>query len=141
MYLSEDGAIEAAKWATLTITPNILATMMARISLCLFLLRIVGKTHLYRAFLVSVIALTGAIGILTCLNTYTACKPVPKIWHPELKGTCDGQARYAIALTGAVWTISSDWLVALFPLLILKNLQMAMRTKVALAIIMGLGFL
>lgn len=141
MYLSEAGAIEAAKWATLAITPNLLATMMARISLCLLMLRIVGKTQPYRIFLVSVIVLTTAIGTLACINTYITCKPVPKIWNSALPGTCDSDMRHAIGLTLAVWSISSDWLVAFFPLLILKNLQMAIRTKVALAIIMGLGFL
>lgn len=141
MYLSEAGAIEAAKWATLAITPNLLATMMARISLCLLMLRIVGKAQPYHILLVSIIVLTAAIGTLACINTYITCKPVPKIWNSALPGTCDPDMRHAIGLAQAVWSIGSDWLVAFFPLLILKNLQMAIRTKVALAIIMGLGFL
>lgn len=141
MYLSEARAVDAAKWATLAITPNLLAIMMARISLCLLMLRIVGKTQPYHFFLVSAIVLTAAIGTLACINTYITCKPVPKIWNPALPGTCDAKMRHTIGLTQAVWSISSDWLVAFFSLLILKNLQMAIRTKVALAIIMSLGFL
>jgi hypothetical protein len=140
-YLSPGDAIEAAKWATLTITPNVLTTMMARISLCLLMLRIVGRTKMYRGFLIGIIVGTAVIGTLTVINTYITCRPVPKIWNSALPGTCNGDSRYAIGLTQSVWTISADWLVALFPILMLKNLQMAFKTKVALATIMSLGFL
>jgi hypothetical protein len=115
--------------------------MMARISLCLLMLRIVGKTTLYCGFLVGIIVGTAVIGTLAVLNTYITCRPVPKMWNPALPGTCNGHSRYAIGMTQAVWTISADWLVALFPLLMLNKLQMAFKTKVALATIMSLGFL
>lgn len=141
VFLTRAGAIEAAKWSTLTITPNVLTTMMARISICLFMLRIVNKTTTYRYFLVSIIIGTAAIGTLTVLNTYITCKPVPKIWNSALPGTCNPRSRYAIGMTQAVWTISADWLVALFPILMLNKLQMAFKTKVALGTIMSLGFL
>lgn len=140
-YLKPDNAIEAAKWATLTITPNVLATMMARISLCLMMLRIVGRNKIYRWFLFSIIVGTALVGTLTVLNTYITCQPVAKIWNAALKGTCNSRSRYAIGMTQSVWTISADWLVALFPIVMLSKLQMAFKTKAALAIIMCLGFL
>jgi len=141
VFLSRTGAIEAAKWSTLTITPNVLTTMMARISICFFMLRVVGKTTAYRNFLLAIIIGTAVIGTLTVLNTYITCRPVPKIWNPALAGTCNGHSRYAIGMTQAVWTIGADWLVALFPILMLNKLQMAFKTKVALGTIMSLGFL
>lgn len=115
--------------------------MMARISLSLMLLRIVGWKQPHRAFLVTVIVLTAAIGSLACINTYITCKPMSKIWDHTLDGECNAKMRHAIALTQAIWTISSDWLVALFPALLLRDLRMASKAKMALGIIMGLGFL
>jgi hypothetical protein len=141
MYLTPSNAIEAAKWSTLTITPNVLATMMARISLCVLMMRIVGRNKLYRGFLIAVIVGTCVVGTLTVLNTYITCQPVAKMWNAPLPGHCNPRSRYAIGMTQSVWTVSADWLVAAFPLLMLKRLQMALKTKIALATIMCLGFL
>ena len=140
-FLADSEAIEAAKWSTLTITPNVLANMMTRISLCFLMLRIAGVNKYYRGFLVGIIVGTTLIGTATVLNTYVTCRPVPKMWTPDLPGTCNKRSRYAIGMTQAVWTIGTDWLVALFPILLLRQLKIAFKAKIVLLTIMSLGFL
>ena len=45
----------------------------------------------------------------------------------------------ALSLTRLVLSIISDLICAAFPVLFLRNLQIKMRTKVALCVLMGLG--
>ena len=144
-YIAQDGhdkLVEETKYAQLTILPNLLACMFTRISLCLFLLRIVGKMRPHRIFLWSILVLTAVMAVINVIYFLARCQPIEKIWNPRADGVCLApDSQVAVATTQAVITIASDWLVALFPLLILRNLNMAVKTKVALTILMGLGVL
>lgn len=141
MFLTDAKAVEASKWSNITITPSLLACMLARISLCLLMLRIVGRTLAYQVFLWFIIVGTVVFSSLAVSNTYIACVPVAKVWDPALPGTCNRDRRLAIGTALSGWTIGADWLVALFPIVMLRRLQMATKTKIALGIIMSLGFL
>lgn len=137
--LTDEHALAAAKWETLTHTPHLLTIMATRSSLCLLMLRLVGPNRFMQVFLWIVIAGTIVTSLLACANTYIACVPWEKVWNPALTGSCDFERRGRISMTMSVWTIGSDWLVALFPVFLLRKSQMPMRTKVAVCVIMGLG--
>lgn len=140
VFLPPDKVIEAAKWSTLSITPNLLSINIARISLCLMLLRLVGENTYHRAFLYFIILGTVCFASTSCVSTYITCIPTEKVWDQSLPGACDLVRRGNIGVVVASWTVAADWLVALFPLVMLRKLQMAFKTKLALAFLMGMGF-
>lgn len=141
-YVSNEDLIIAGKWTSLAIIPNLWSLMFARVSLCVIFLRIVDKFRIYQVFLWSMIILTVVPNLATSILLLIMCRPMEKLWNPNTSGSCfPSQARYIVAMFQAVATILSDWLLALFPVLVLQSLNMARKTKYALTVIMGLGVL
>lgn len=97
---------------------------------------------LYRVFLWFVIATTVASALATIIELLLHCHPISGLWDYMGGAVClPTEVRATVAMVQAVVTIASDWLVALFPILILKSLNMARRTKIALAVVMCMGIL
>ncbi|KAK3326631.1 hypothetical protein B0H66DRAFT_166523 [Apodospora peruviana] len=139
-YLEEHNLVEASKWSRATVPPNLTASMLARISCCLFMMRIVERFRHYKIFLWTIIVLTFLSTNMVIINLLASCRPLEKLWNPKVEGKCfPGHVSVIVGLIQASIAIAADWLVALFPILILRNLRMAMRTKIALAVLMGLG--
>lgn len=139
-YLAHADIIEASKWSRATIPPNLMACLMARVSLCLFMLRIVNRVGIYKLILWAVIFLNSVTTFISIIQLLAGCRPLAKLWNPSGPGVClPAKVTQAIGLTNATTTIASDWLVALLPILVLKDLNMARRTKIALSVLMGTG--
>ncbi|KAK0507763.1 hypothetical protein JMJ35_009652 [Cladonia borealis] len=113
--------------------------MLTKTSICLFLLRIVDS----RKIKIAIYALIG------CLITFTTicvclflgvCRPLKAYWDVGVDGIClsDHQLE-SVVLAQGILSIISDLICAAFPVLFLRNLQIKMRTKVALCVLMGLG--
>jgi len=139
-YLSDASLVEASKWGRATTPPNLVACALARISLCLFFMRIVSRRRRYIIFLWTLIFLNVTTNIASIVRLLASCQPLEKLWNHNVPGTC--WPTYTGFITGmiqAVVSISTDWLIALFPILILRNLNMARKTKIALIILMGMG--
>ena len=112
---------------------------VSKISICLFLLRI-SKFERYRYFLF------GLIGFLILSHTpltllyMLQCIPLGKVWKPEVPGYCfSKRAVEKIIIVQGVFSIGTDFIGAAFPVILLWNAKLSMRTKVALNLLMGLG--
>jgi len=139
-FLDPVELIEASKWSRATIPPNLASCMLARVSLCLFLMRIVGGIRKYKIFLWSVIGITVLTTAACIINLLISCRPLERLWNPKAPGVCFPPSTSVIlGSIQASTSITSDWLVALFPILILRKLHMARRTKFVLCILMGMG--
>lgn len=139
-YLPPADAITASKWSRSAIPPNLASSLLARVSLCLFLLRIVEGRRGYTIFLWCVIGISTATTISTILISLLGCRPIEKLWNKEAPGSCaPPRVTLILGIAQASAAVLGDWLVALFPILLLKNLNMARKTKAALIILMGLG--
>ncbi|KAM7212514.1 hypothetical protein V8F06_012095 [Rhypophila decipiens] len=139
-YLSEYDKVQASKWSRLTVPPNLTACTLARVSFCLFLMRIVNRQRIYTIFLWSVVFITSVTTLATVINLLASCKPIDKLWNPKHPGTCaPGIQNVAFGLTQSSAAIAADFLLAVFPILILRKLNMALKTKIALGVLMGMG--
>lgn len=139
-YLSEYDKVQASKWSRLTVPPNLTACTLSRISFCLFLMRIVDRQRIYKLFLWSVVFVTTVTTAGTVVNLLASCKPIDKLWNPKHPGTCvPASQNVAFGLTQSSAAIAADFLLAVFPILILRKLNMALKTKIALGILMGMG--
>ena len=113
--------------------------MWTKVSVCLFLIRILdSKTLKVPMYLTMTFLLVSNI-VLTII-WIMQCQPLHVAWYGE--GTCmDRHAKEAVILTQAIISIVSDFGFASFPILLLWRLQIDLKTKIGLWILMCLGFI
>lgn len=131
-----------------------------KISICLFLLRIVDTKQVVRGMyaLISCITLFTAVCVFLFLGV---CRPLRAYWDVGVDGVClsNHQVESVVVAQGsksasthitrqlgvltidAVLSVISDLILAALPAIFLRNLQIGIRTKVGLCLLMGLGVL
>ena len=122
--------------------------MFTKSSICFFLLRIHINKEYIRPIQVTIVGLVVSNLILTFLWIFQ-CSPVEAAWDKrKLDAGLDGQnSGYCmtngqlerIILSQALVSIISDFMLALFPVLLLWKVQISLRTKFGLWGLMALG--
>ena len=110
-----------------------------KISITLFLFRIlvrpVHKKILYVALTIGCLFTTALF-----LQVLFQCRPVPKYWMPELPGSCvNPNITVGFAYGYTAINISTDLVLAIVPIFIVRELQMNRRTKIGASIILTMG--
>ena len=135
--------------------------MLTKISICLFLLRIMVEKWLRRP-MYTLIGIN-VVFTITCVFLFLGiCRPLQSYWTVGVDGICLGKGqveRIIIAqggkhrsrcydakfqkmlITCTVFSIIIDLILASFPIIILRRLQISFRTKIALCLLMGLGIM
>ncbi|KAF6228506.1 hypothetical protein HO133_008236 [Letharia lupina] len=124
-------------WADWIQTFITLALM--KISICLFLLRIVDTKQVVRGMhvVISCITLFTAVSIFLFLGV---CRPLRAYWDVGVNGACLSNHQVeSVVLAQGILSIISDLILAALPAIFLRNLQIGLRTKVGLCLLMGLG--
>ena len=112
---------------------------LSKISICLFLLRI-SKFERWRTFLFGLIGLIIITHTPLTLLYLLQCIPLNKNWDTAVAGHCFSKpAVEAIVIVQGVISIVTDFIGAAFPVLLLWNAKLRLRTKIALNLLMGLG--
>ena len=113
--------------------------MFTKISICFFLLRIPVQRRYIRPVQAAIVFLVITNIVLTLL-WILQCHPVDKAWDKQKPGHCFTDAqKQRIIMAQALISIISDFLLALFPTVLLWKVQIATRVKAGLCILMGLG--
>lgn len=112
---------------------------LSKLSICLFLLRIF-KFERWRNFLF------GLIGFIIMMHTpltilfLLQCTPLNKIWDISVPGHCFSKLSVEVIINiQGVISVITDFIGAAFPILLLLNAKLHLRTKIALDLLMGLG--
>ena len=89
---------ECFKWLWVAEPTNLFALYAVRLSITLFFLRLIpASKKLYRRIVWgSIVALTVS-DVYVSINYFIQCRPIQKVWRPELPGACLGDKAYAIA--------------------------------------------
>ena len=122
---SMDTSAHALKFDWLVQPWILFSSTFTRISICLFLLRLVGSARHWRILLNSQILLMLALSFAFLLTTYLQCRPLNKLWDASAVGVCwNANARlnigYCIGAFSVFW-----WLfLALFPIATVRDLQL-----------------
>ncbi|KAK8001182.1 hypothetical protein PG991_013404 [Apiospora marii] len=136
--LSPDDAASAVFWEMMCQAAAVISMALAKISLALFLLRIVVVTWHKVAIWASIITLA-TISISASVVLWTQCRPVNTIWDRErVDGICDVPLT-PVATTLGSWCVVVDFFLALFPWLFIWNLNMPRGEKITIAGSMSLG--
>lgn len=124
-------------WADWIQTFITLALM--KISICLFLLRIVDTKHVVR----------GMYALITCITLFTVvsiflflgvCRPLRAYWDVGVNGACLSNHQVeSVVLAQGILSVISDLILAALPAIFLRNIQIGLRIKVGLCLLMGLG--
>ena len=143
-------AIGWADWIQTFIT-----LCMTKVSICLFLLRIVDSRGT-RIAMYSTIGFT-VLFTTVCVALFLGiCRPLKAYWDVGVNGVClsDDEVKNIVIAQGGPYQTSShqfallmvpvlsvitDLICASFPIIVLRNLQVKSSTKIGLCILMGLG--
>lgn len=155
---------EATKLEYISQVILIFGTMSVKVSIAFFLLRLfgLGTTRWWRWALYSIMVFAVSTSISCALIVLTQCRPLPKLWNNSIHGSCWGretlvavgdynggkslirfypvQRHSWLTLDQAV-SVFCDWALASLPIVFMWKLQMSIRLKAGICVLMGLGFL
>ena len=148
--------VQALGWGDWIQTFITLALM--KISICLFLLRIVESRKVVRA-MYAIIAFVTLFTLVSVFLFLGICRPLKSYWVVGVDGVCFSKHQVesivvaqggktnpspklcSLMLTpeSTVLSAISDLILAALPAIFLRNLQISLRIKVGLCMLMGLG--
>ena len=152
----------AIAWAFISETVFVVSVLFTRISICLFLLRIFGTKKVWRWGLYSIIAFVIITGLPAGIVVLLQCPPTRRMRQPSQPGTCwrpevglgvgyfNGGASprllfsrvmRKLLMSSEAASVLCDWTLATLPIAFMWNIQMSIRIKVGICVLMSMGFL
>jgi hypothetical protein len=81
--------MESVKLSTLSAPWYIMSTCLSKVSVCLFLLRIIEhQNRNWDFYLYGLISLAIAVDCASSISILVQCQPLEKLWNPAAAGTC-----------------------------------------------------
>ncbi|CAI7587901.1 unnamed protein product [Penicillium pancosmium] len=137
--LQIDSAVKAVYYEMIGQTFAVLGMAIAKISLGLFLLRIVVKQW-HRISIWFCMVTLAAISVTTSITFWLQRYPAEAIYDPRVPGrTLLSVTPFALAL--GIWCAVVDFYLALLPWIFIWNLNMKFKEKMSIAISLSLGFI
>ncbi|KAE8452235.1 hypothetical protein EG329_001702 [Mollisiaceae sp. DMI_Dod_QoI] len=118
-------------------------TVFIRLSIAVFLLRICVKP-IHKRIVYGTLAMVIAFSIFYFFLVMFQCSPYNYFWdqYKGAKGSCINPAAVPDAsIAHSVVSFTADWILGLLPIALIYDLKMNFRTKVSVAVLMGLGLL
>ncbi|KAJ6113368.1 hypothetical protein N7523_006685 [Penicillium sp. IBT 18751x] len=119
----------------------IIGCVLSKTSFAITLLRIVTRTWM-KVLLWAIIITMNAIMWLCAICYLAQCRPASALWNTKLMATakCWPTSVFeTIALTAGAYSGCMDFILALFPWVLLWKLQMKKREKFGIAVAMSMG--
>ncbi|CZR50852.1 related to integral membrane protein [Phialocephala subalpina] len=120
-----------------------LTTVFIRLSIAVFLLRICVKP-IHKNIVYGTLTMVILFSIFYFFLVLFQCTPYSYFWEQYLgkKGSCINPAAVPDAsIAHSVVSFTADWILGLLPIALIYDLKMNVRTKVSVAVLMGLGLL
>ncbi|RLL97500.1 hypothetical protein CFD26_105870 [Aspergillus turcosus] len=137
--LSMDEAVHAVYMEMVGQTFAVLGMAIAKLSLGIFLLRIVVKTWHRVSIWVSMISLS-IVSVMTAVVFWTQRLPSKSIYDPRVPGRTVVNVVPFSVLLGS-WCAAVDFYFAILPWIFIWNLNMKRKEKLVIAISLSLGFI
>lgn len=158
-HLSSHQLSEALKWNYLATPLLVLSLAASKISICVFLLRVLRQTRakLGRLFPYVIIAILTIIAVPSAGYCLGQCQPTAKLWDINAPGHCN-DPRIFVRLgyaNGGKTTLRlfqpfeaehqsainaiCDFALALFPITFVRDLHLPFRKKITVALLMSCG--
>lgn len=99
-----------------------------------------AKDKFRERFLYVLIALLVTINAICVGFIFGQCSPSRKLWEPNVPGSClDPSVQRNVGFFQSSFSTFSDFVLALFPLMVIWNLQMRLAVKFGIGCAMSLG--
>ncbi|PNS21557.1 hypothetical protein CAC42_916 [Sphaceloma murrayae] len=134
---------QALHWTWISIFIGIIAVVFAKWAIIALILQVQGpNAKRRRYFLWGLGAWIAACAIIQICLSLTQCEPMEKLWNPTVEGICPrsvhaGNWSY---FQGAI-AVASDFVLALWPISIVWNLQTTFKVKLGFCALMAGGIL
>jgi len=103
---------------------------LAKISICLFFIRLVGAVRQWRILLCAQIFLMAVVNLAFSLTTNLQCRPLEKLWKPEVLGNCwDPSVQLNIGYFQGAFSVFWWLFLSLFPVMVVRDLEMHRRMR------------
>ena len=98
-YMTSDQISQIFKWLWTADFTNLFAVFLVKISICLSFIRLMPPKGIHEALIHALITVLVLSVTLMSINFFFECRPIQKVWKPELPGTCIGE-RFPVFITG-----------------------------------------
>ncbi|KAL3470361.1 hypothetical protein BJX99DRAFT_50999 [Aspergillus californicus] len=140
--LSHAAQVRALHWSWVFQLLAIAASMLGKVAIIAFLVQIRGRHERKPWFLFSVAAAVLAVNITVLGTILGQCMPMAKLWDDDLPGSCGGRVvNQNYSFFQGSFNSFLDALLACYPVHLFWKLQMKRRIKIALSVLMGLGWI
>jgi hypothetical protein len=160
--LSPFNLVLALKWSWVFQLLAIAASMLGKLAILTFLVQIRGRHEKKPWLLIVLGVLIGAVNIAVLGTILGQCQPMHKLWNDSVEGTCDpgrkinqnysffqaSESEFQVRPLSVQLVADklgfnsfSDAFLATYPVYLFWKLQMKLRIKIALSILMGLGWM
>ncbi|KAI9147228.1 Hydrolase ORFZ [Paramyrothecium foliicola] len=128
-------------WSWVAMTVGTAVSVIARISIAILLVRIFSLKVWFKWFVIVFTTITAVNGIVSIILSWLYVTPVQAVWDPTIIPTSRWDPRVSgyTAFVLQVFYAFTDLTFALFPVLIVWRLNMALHRKISLIIVLGLG--
>lgn len=139
--IPNEKSIEAKKFWWACYHAYAITITFTKLSVSWFILRLTTINRTHRRIVHGAITLTVCNGIMFITFTIVQCQPIHFFWDQRGHGKCvDRRIFLAVGSTCSI-NIVTDLVYALLPAWIIYHLQMKLKTRIALMILMGMGCL
>lgn len=88
-YLFKQQIIETTKWTTLSEIQSAIGVCLVKLSVCLFILRMIASTHkVMRRTLISLVTILTLLMLGNVLVICFQCVPFEAVWNPAIQARC-----------------------------------------------------
>ncbi|KAL4950167.1 hypothetical protein BDW69DRAFT_172737 [Aspergillus filifer] len=140
--LSLESQIGAMKYQILSQGFHVMSTNWGKVSVALFLIRIISEVKNHKRGMYALIVVMTLINAAAVATIYGQCSPPDVIWDHRVEGSCwPPGAQKKFAYFQGSFSALTDLVLAIYPLFTIKDLQMAMKAKVGLGVVLSLGII
>ncbi|KAI0003922.1 hypothetical protein F4779DRAFT_600982 [Xylariaceae sp. FL0662B] len=140
LYLP-DQMVQVLKISWIAMTPGILVSLIARVSITILLVRLFGIHTWFRKFLIILTGAQTTIGIVVIICSWLQTKPVEAQWNVFMSNAERWDPRillYMMYLAQSLWTFADLTYVAL-PVMFIWKLKMPLHQRISLIFVMALS--
>ncbi|KAL4783830.1 hypothetical protein BJX76DRAFT_243187 [Aspergillus varians] len=138
--LTDYQRIQSIKFNWLSQGFHVMASNWGKVSVGLFLLRIIKKVKHHEPAMYATIVILTIINSVCVYTIYGQCTPAARLWDPNVDGSCwDPNIQKDYAFFQGSISAFSDLAFAVYPLFTIWGLQMALRVKIGLGFVLSLG--
>lgn len=112
---------------------------LLRVSAVLAFWNIFGVNKQYKLFYRVLMILTGMHGLSLVMEQLLICRPLHSAWDPVTNGSCGNEVAAYVALE--VLGLGLDMAILIQPLYCLKSMQLALKQKLLLGLMLSSGSL